>query len=215
MQRKRVGAFARVGAFVMAAVLALSACAPLPPRTLVVMDWSGYEQEVFWQQFRDKHPDVKVDYSFFADDAEAFAKLQSSFVADVVHPSTSWLKLLVESDLIQPIDTSKLSNWSGIMPELAATGQYNGVQYLIPWEWGYDSILVRTDKVAEVPDSWADIWDPQYAGRVSIFDSAEAAVVMASVVLGVDPYALTDQQYEAVKQKLIDLKPNLLGYWTD
>jgi spermidine/putrescine-binding protein len=35
------------------------------------------------------------------------------------------------------------------------------------------------------------------------------------LALGYDPYALTEAQLEEVKQKLIALKPNLLGYWTD
>lgn len=183
--------------------------------TLTVLDWSGYEQEVFWQDFKEAHPDVKVEWTFFADDPEAFAKIQSGFVADLVHPNSSWLKIYVQNGLLQPIDTSKLSNWPNVLPELAKLGQVDGVQYMIPWEWGYDSILVRTDRVQEVPDSWADLWDPQYAGHVSIFDSAEASVVMTSLVLGYDPYTLTDAQLEDVKQKLIELKPNLLGYWTD
>ena len=159
---------------------------------LVILDWSGYEQEVFWSEFKAEHPDVKVEWTFFADDSEAFAKLQTGFVADAVHPSTSWLQIMVDNDMLQPIDTTKLDNWPGIMEPLAKMGQVDGVQYLVPWEWGYDSILVRTDKVAEVPDSWADLWDPQYAGHVSILDSAEAAVVAASIALGYDPYTLTD-----------------------
>jgi len=182
---------------------------------LVVLDWSGYEQEVFWQGFKDAHPDVPVEWTFFADDPEAFAKLQSGYQADLVHPNSSWVRLYVENDLLLPIGTTQLTNWNQIDPELARLGQVDGVQYLAPWEWGYNSILVRTDKVAEMPDSWADLWDPQYQGHVSIFDSAEAAVVVAATVLGFDPYAMTDDQLAQVKQKLIDLKPNLLGYWTD
>ncbi len=182
---------------------------------LVALEWAGYEQEVFWAGFAEKHPDVEVEYAFFADDPEAFAKLQSGFKADLVHPNTSWVKLYVESDLLEEIDTSKLSNWSGIMPELAKMGQVNGKQYLVPWEWGYDSIIVRSDLVKEMPDSWADLWDPQYAGHVSINDSAEVAVVFTSLALGYDPYTLTDAQLGEVKQKLIDLKPNLLNFWND
>ena len=196
-------------------VIGLVACGGKKAKKLIVLEWAGYEQEVFWAKFAEKHPDVEVEYTFFADDPEAFAKLQSGFKADLVHPNTSWLKLYVENDLLREIDTGKLSNWPEIIPELAKLGQYNGKQYLVPWEWGYDSIIVRTDKVKEIPDSWADLWDPQYAGRVSVFDSAEVAVVYTSLALGYDPYTLTDAQLQEVKQKLIDLKPNLLGYWTD
>jgi spermidine/putrescine transport system substrate-binding protein len=198
---------------VMLAVMACSRASSTGP--LNVLEWAGYEQEVFWKDFKEKHPDVKVEYTFFADDPEAFAKIQSGFKADLVHPNTSWVKLYVENDLLRPIDTSKLSNWPGIMESLAQLGQVDGKQYLAPWEWGYDSILVRTDKVQEVPDSWADLWDPQYAGRVSIFDSAETSVVIGALALGYDPWAMTAEQLDAVKQKLIELKPNLLGYWTD
>lgn len=202
-------------ALAVSALLALVGCGQGGPKSLVVLDWSGYEQEVFWADFKAEHPDVKVEWTFFADDSEAYAKLQSGFKADLVHPNVSWLKIMVANDMLLPIDTSKLSNWDGIMEPLAKMGQVDGVQYLAPWEWGYDSILVRTDKVAEMPDSWADLWDPQYAGHVSILDSAEAAVVAASLALGYDPYTLTDAQLAEVKQKLIELKPNLLGYWTD
>jgi len=195
--------------------LTLTACGKKATGPLVVLEWSGYEQEVFWKQFAEKHPDVKVEFTFFADDAEAFAKLQSGFEADVVHPSYSWLQLYADNDLIQPIDTSKMSNWPGIMEPLAKLGQYKGKQYLIPWEWGYDSITVRTDRVAEMPDSWGDLWDPQYKGHVSIFDSAEAAILAGATALGYDAYAMTPEQLQQVKQKLIELKPNLLGYWSD
>ncbi len=196
--------------------LALVACSSGTAKgPLVVLDWSGYEQEVFWQDFKTKHPDVKVEWTFFADDPEAFAKVQSGFEADLVHPNSSWVKLYVDNGLLEPIDTTKLSNWSGIMPALAKLGEVDGKQYMVPWEWGYNSILVRTDKVKEMPDSWADMWDPQYAGHVSTFDSAEANVLMTALVLGIDAYKMTPEQMAQVKQKLIELKPNLLGYWTD
>ncbi len=196
-------------------LLAVTACGAKATGPVIVLDWSGYELPVFWQDFATAHPDVKVEHTFFAEDAEAYAKLQSGFVADLVHPNVSWLKLMVDSDLLVPVDTSKLKNWSKVMEPLAKMGQVNGKQYLIPWEWGYDSILVRTDKVAEPIDSWNDLWDPKYAGHVSIFDSAEGAVVVASLALGYDAYNLTPAQLDEVKQKLIALKPNLLGYWVD
>ena len=180
-----------------------------------MLDWSGDEAPEFWKPFADQFPDVKVDFSFFAEDAEALAKIQSGFQVDLVHPCNSWLQQYVDGDLLQPIDTSRLKNWPGVDPRLAKFGQFNGKQYFIPWDWGYESILVRTDKVSKIPQSWADLWDPQYAGKVSIFDSAETAWMVAATALGIDPYHVTPEQRDQIKQKLIALKPNLLNYWSD
>jgi spermidine/putrescine transport system substrate-binding protein len=190
--------------------------APSPgPQALTILDYSGYEAPDFWKAFAAKHPDVQPTYSFFADDAEAFSKVASGFPFDLVHPCVSWLSQYVDRGLIQPIDTSRLKNWSGIRPELAKLGQFNGKQYLVPWEWGFDSILVRTDKVKTVPQSWADLWKPEYKGHVSLNDSGEVSHATGALALGFDPFHTTPEQDAQIKAKLIAIKPNLLNYWTD
>jgi len=182
---------------------------------ITVFDWSGYELPEFWQPFADANPNVKVNFSFFAEDSEAYAKLQTGFPADIVHPCSSWWKLYVDAGLVQPLDTSKLKNWSGMNPDLAKVGQFNGKQYFAPWDWGYESILVRTDKVKTMPTSWADLWNPEYAGHIALWDSGEANHAMTALALGFDPWHTTPDQDEQIKQKLIALKPNLLTYWVD
>ena len=180
---------------------------------LVMLDWAGYELPEFWGAFAEQYPDVKVDFSFLTESAEAYAKLQSGFEADLVHPCSNYWKILVDEGLVQEIDTSKLSNWAGVTPSLAEQGQFEGKQYWIPWDWGYESIIVRTDLVEEVPDSWADIWDEQYAGHVSFFDSGETAHIITALSLGYEPWSTTPEQDEEIKQKLLELAPNILTYW--
>ncbi len=182
---------------------------------LVVLEWAGYELPQFYEPFTEQYPQVKVDYSFFSEDAEAFAKLQSGFKVDLVHPCNPWWGLYVEQGLVQPIDTSKLSNFAGLDPDMVALGQFNGQQYFIPWDWGFESIIVRTDKVETIPQSWADLANPEYAGRLAIWDSGEANHIIAALALGFDPWTTTPEQDAQIKQWLIDLKPNLLTYWVD
>ncbi|MCA9921087.1 MAG: extracellular solute-binding protein [Anaerolineales bacterium] len=182
---------------------------------LHVFEWSGYELPEFWGQFAEQHPDTTVDFSFFGEDAEAFAKLQTGFQTDVFHPCSSWWELYVDNGLVQPLDLSRLENFGDMPESLTKYGEFNGQQYFVPWDWGYESILVRTDKVDQIPSSWNDLWDPAYAGHVAIYDSGETQHVVGSLVLGFDPYATTVEQDEAVVQKLTELKPNLLTYWTD
>ena len=44
---------------------------------LVVLDWPGYDAEVFWTDFKRKNPDVKVNFEIGASDADTDAgKLQ-------------------------------------------------------------------------------------------------------------------------------------------
>ncbi len=183
---------------------------------LLILDWSMYDTPHFWSRFAEEHPDVTVDTTYFEQDADALAKLQSGFQVDLVHPCSSWWGLYVDAGLVQPIDTSQLTNWSDVSPEMAKLGEFDGKQYFVPWDWGYESIVVRTDKVDALPASWADLWDPAYAGRLSIPDSAEVVFVMAALALGIpDPWNTTPEEDELIKQKLSELKPNILTYWID
>jgi spermidine/putrescine-binding protein len=189
--------------------------------SLVILEWSGYEATEypeFFGPFTEKYADnldSMLQYSFFADDAEAYTKIQSDFQADITHPCNSWWGLYVDAGLVQPIDTSRLSNWSGVDPTFAKMGQFNGQQYFIPWDWGYESMTVRNDEVPEVPTSWADLWNPEYAGHLAIWDNAEQNFIIAALTLGIDPYNASDAEVGQIKQKLLDLKPNLLTYWVD
>jgi spermidine/putrescine-binding protein len=200
-----------------------AAAAEAPAEPLLILEWSGYEATEypqFFGPFTTKYADnldKAVEYTFFANDSEAIAKMQTGVGADLVHPCNSWWKLYVDNGLVQPIDTARLSNWSGIHEGFAELGQFNGEQYFVPWDWGYESVLVRNDLVGEdMPDSWADLWDEKYAGHVALWDSAEANYVITALALGFeDPWNTTPEQDEAIKQKLIEIKPNLLTYWSD
>jgi spermidine/putrescine-binding protein len=191
--------------------------ATLPPAKVQgdinVVTWAGYDGASFTDPFYAKYPDANLVFSLITSEDEIFTKLQGGFPADVVLPTG--VKLYVDNNLVQPIDTSRVEAWSSIPDRLKEKGLINGKYYMVPYDWSYCSVLVRTDKVTNVPTSWADLWDPAYKGHVAIYDGADAAVVYTSLALGYDPYNLTDEQFQAVKQKLIELKPNLLMYWLD
>lgn len=198
--------------------LVLAACAPAggPSKqegTLVMLDWAGYELPEFWQQFATQYPNVKVEYSFLAESAEAYSKVQSGFEADLIHPCSNYWKIMVDEGLVQPIDTTKLSHWKDVNPDLAKQGEFDGKQYWIPWDWGFESVLVRKDLVTTVPTSWADLWNPEYAGKIALFDSGESAHIITAMALGMDPWSTTPEQDEQIKQKLLELMPNVLTIW--
>ncbi len=183
--------------------------------TLTMLDWSGYELPEFWTEFATKYPDVKVEFSFMSESADSYAKMKSGFQADLVHPCSNFWKIMVDENMVQPLDTSKISNWKDVNPALAKQGEFNGKQYWAPWDWGFESILVRKDLVENVPTSWADLWKPEYKGHIALYDSGETAHVITALALGItDPWSTTPEQDAQIKQKLLELMPNVLTVWS-
>src|SRR5262245_27062096 len=121
---------------------------------LAVLDWSGYDAADFWIDFKNTYPNVTMSFEIGASDADIYAKMKAGDQADIFHPYTGWLQFYVDEGLVEEIDTSKLANWDKVPDSFKAIGQINGKQYFIPWDWGFTSILYRTDKVPEGVDSW-------------------------------------------------------------
>jgi putative spermidine/putrescine transport system substrate-binding protein/spermidine/putrescine transport system substrate-binding protein len=89
----------------------------------------------------------------------------------------------------------------------------------VPLTWGPNPLLYDTKAFAKAPATWAELWDPKFANKLSFWDDL-STMYMAAEVLGFgknDPaaiYNLDDAQLQQVKQKLIALKPNIRKLWT-
>lgn len=162
---------------------------------LTVFDWAGYDQEIFWQDFKDKYANVTVSFpSFGGSDADIYNQIHTGLNdADVFHPYTGWLQFYVDEGLVKEIDTTRLANWSKVPDSFKKLGQFNGKQYFVPWDWGFSSVLYNTDKIASV-DSWATLTDPKYDGHIMMWDDGPGAVTVSSYIHGWDETAITAAQ---------------------
>lgn len=182
---------------------------------LALLEWSGYELEQFHAPFAAAHPDVPLDYQFADGGAAFFSKVQTGAAqVDIAHPCSNWVQTWVDNDLLAPIDTSRLENWEKLDPTMRELGKVGDQVYFVPWDWGFDSMIVNTDTVQDVPTSWKDLWDPKYKGRIALEDYGEVMVALAAAAWGLEYPNLSEQDLELVKQKLIELKPNVKTFWT-
>lgn len=181
--------------------------------SLSVLDWSGYDAEDFWVDFKGTYPNVDVAFEFGISDADIYGKMVGGSAADIFHPYTGWLQFYVDEGLVAEIDTSKLTNWDKVPDSFKAIGQIDGKQYFIPWDWGFSSILYRTDKVTGGVDSWDALLDPAYDGHISMWDDGPAAVTVSSYIHGYDETAITDQQLADIKAEWTAQAPLNLAYW--
>jgi spermidine/putrescine-binding protein len=190
--------------------------------SLSLLVWEGYADPSFLQAFEETHH-CKVTASYMGSSDELVAKLRGGSASnyDVISPSSDVATSIVKAGLVAPLDLSKISSYSQLSPKLRNLSlvKSNGQVYGVPFIWGPNPILYDTTAFPQPPVSWSLFWDPKYKGKISLWDEL-SSVYMAAQVLGYDKpdpdhiYDLTDDQLEAVKKKLIELKPNIRKYWT-
>jgi spermidine/putrescine-binding protein len=190
--------------------------------TLSLLVWEGYADPSFVHAFEEAHH-CKVVASYMGSSDELVAKLRGGSAAnyDVISPSSDVATSIVRAGLAAPLDLSKIPAYAQLSPKLRDSPlvKANGQTYGVPFVWGPNPLLYDTTAFATAPDSWSALWDPKYKGKISLWDEL-SSVYMAAQVLGYDKpdpnqlYNLSDEQLEAVKKKLIELKPNIRKYWS-
>jgi spermidine/putrescine-binding protein len=205
----------------LAALAVLSGCKKAPP-TLSLLVWEGYADPSFIQGFEAKCQ-CKVTAAYMGSSDELVAKLRggASSNYDVISPSSDVATSLTRSGLVAPLDLSKIPNYAQLSPSLTSRPlvKQDGKVYGVPLTWGPNPLLYDTTAFPKPPATWAELWDPRFANKLSFWDDL-STMYMAAEVLGMgrpDPaaiYNLNDAQLQQVKQKLIALKPNIRKLWT-
>lgn len=202
-------------------VAALGGCRP-KTETLSLLVWEGYADPSFVQPFeQSRHCKVVAAYMGSSDELVAKLRGGSASSYDVISPSSDVAASIVRAGLAAPLDLSKIPSYNELSSRLRDSPlvKSNGQIYGVPFVWGPNPLLYDTTAFSEPPDSWVVLWSPKYKGKISLWDEL-SSVYMAAQSLGYDKpdpgqlYNLTDAQLEAVKKKLIELKPNIRKYWS-
>ena len=190
--------------------------------TLSLLVWEGYADPSFVRPFEEQHH-CKVSASYMGSSDELVAKLRGGSASnyDVISPSSDVAHSITTAGLAAPLDISKFPSYrqlSARLRDLPLVKNHEQV-YGVPFMWGPNPLLYDTKAIPQPPDSWAVLWNPKYKEKISVWDDL-STVYMAAQVLGYDKpdpsqlYNLTDEQLEAVKKKLIELKPNIRKIWS-
>jgi len=210
-----------VSLWLIAVILVLGSCSRKTP-TLNLMVWEGYADPSFVHGFEEQYH-CKVSASYMGSSDELLAKLRggSAGTYDVISPSSDVATSIALAGLAIPLDLSQISSYGQLSPQLTSLPlvRVQGQVYGVPFMWGPDPLIYDTTAFPKPPESWAVLWDPKYRGKISVWDDLPT-VYMTAQVLGFDKpdpsrlYNLTDEQLEAVKKKLLELKPNIRKMWS-
>ncbi len=182
--------------------------------------WSGYDAEALFKSYIAKHGGMP-EVSHIATEEESFTKMKAGWSPDLMHPGNYNVRRWKDAGLLQPLDTSRVSNWENIIESVRNDDSvvYDGQQYMIPSEYGNSSVIYRKDLVdpsyAENP-TWGILYDEAYKGRLANYETAAAVVQCAALVLGYDNiYSLSDEQLAEVKKLASKQRDLLRMYWSD
>jgi len=212
----------RIGVVILIAIaLQLVSCTRKTP-TLNLLVWEGYADSSYVHAFEEQNH-CKISASYMGSSDELVAKLRGGSAGnyDIISPSSDVATSIASGGLAAPLDVSKLPTYSQLSPQLTSLPlvRMNGQTYGVPFMWGPDPMIYDTTAFAQPPGSWNVFWDPKYRGKIAVWDDL-STVYMAAQVLGFDQpdpsrlYNLSDEQLEAVKKKLLELKPNVRKMWS-
>src|SRR6266699_4640680 len=164
---------------------------------LQVLDWPGYGNDggqAMFARYVKTHPNNKPQFTQMTSESDALGRIHAGLKPDLFRPYVGWVKYFATSGLVQPWDTRQISNFKHLNPFMVKAGQYNGKQYGIPDDWGFDAILYRSDKVHPKAKSWGLLFDERYKGKIAWFDDLEMITVAGLYLKAKNPWNQTSSE---------------------
>lgn len=149
---------------------------------------------------------IRVNKDEYSSNEEMYAKLSAGGANyDLVQPTDYIVALMIRQGLLQELDKSRLAIMDSLDPNYLDLPFDPGNRYTIPYQAGTDAIVVNTETVQTVPQSFADLWNPEYAGRLVMIDDSRAIIGATLLTLGYDVNTTDPAQLEEAKVKLAEL----------
>jgi spermidine/putrescine transport system substrate-binding protein len=194
----------------------LTACTP--KETLRVFSWGVYIDESLIAEFEKEH-NVRVIYDEFASNEEMYTRLLSGEQYDVLVPSDYTIERLIQENLLQRLDLSKIPNRSGLIPELVGLPHDPQGQYSMPYFWGNVGLVYNKNNVS-LEDleqlGWEILRNPSYAGRIYFYDSERDAFMIALKALGYSVNTINEAEIQEAYEWLLQMDATMnVVYVTD
>ena len=177
---------------------------------LFLFNWGNYIDPELIKEF-EAETGIQVVYETFDSNDAMEAKLkQGGTRYDIVFPSESSITKLVNQNLLQKLDHSKIKGLENISPFLLNSPVDKGNQYTIPYFWGTVGIMVNTKYIdPESIQTWSDLWKEDFKNKVLVLDGNREALGMALQSLGYSLNSKNENELHAAEVKLKELKPNV------
>lgn len=189
------------------------------PRELKIYNWSSYVDQDLLKDFTAKTGIKVITDAVDSNEALLAKTLTGNSGYDIIVPSDFAVTYLIEADQLLKLDKNRLPNYDNLWPfALESLATFDGINdYAIPYFWGTTGIGYDAKKInALLPDapvdSYALVFDPQYASQIAecgiyLLDSAVEMTPLINMYLGQDPESVAPDDLANVQKVLEEIRP--------
>ncbi|MFA6662743.1 MAG: ABC transporter substrate-binding protein [Lachnospiraceae bacterium] len=185
---------------------------------LYVYNWGEYIDPEVITMFEEE-TGINVVYDEYETNEIMYPKVAAGASRyDCICPSDYMIRKMIQNDLLQPLDWSRLPNATANIGKtyMEQSETFDpGNKYSIPYCWGTVGILYNTTMVDEPVDSWNILWDPKYKDNILMQDSVRDAFMIPLIMNGDSVNTTDPDELNDALLKLEEQKPLVQAYVID
>jgi spermidine/putrescine transport system substrate-binding protein len=182
-------------------------------KRLNLYNWADYVAKSTIPDF-EKQTGIQVTQDFYGSNEELLAKLQAGGTGyDVIVPSDYMISIMIKSDILEPLDMSRIPNFENIGDNYKGLPYDPKNEYSVPYQWGTTGILYNRQELGLLEPSWDPMWDKAHKGKIGMLNDERETPGAALYKLGYSVNATSKEQLDEAEAELKKQKPLLRGYF--
>lgn len=179
-------------------------------KTLKVYNWGEYVDKEVIRSFEEKY-DCKVIYETFDSNEMMYTKLLGGNSYDVMVPSEYMIERMIKENLLQEIDTNKMTNIKSIDESLLNQSFDPENKYWVPYFYGnvgivYDKTVVKKE---DFKDGWNVLRNKKYKGQIYMYDSERDSFMVALKALGYSMNSTNEKEIDEAYKWLVSQRDEM------
>jgi spermidine/putrescine transport system permease protein len=175
-------------------------------QTLHIYNWGEYTGENVISAFEEA-TGAKVVMDLFDSNEQMYIKVVNGESYDLIIPSDYMIERLIQEDLIQKLDKSKLDCMDLINDDVKGLPYDENNDYSVPYFWGTVGIVYDKTKVSEedLENEGFNIFkDEKYKGDIYLYDSERDSFMQALKALGYSMNTTDEKELEDAYNWLVE-----------
>ena len=178
---------------------------PFEGQTLHIYNWGEYTGENIIGDFEEETGATVVMENFDSNE-QMYIKVANGESYDLLVPSDYMIQRLIEEDLLQKLDKSKLTCMDKLADAVKGLPYDPNNDYSVPYFWGTVGIVYDKNKV-DIEDlereGYNIFLDEKYKGDVYLYDSERDSFMMALKALGYSMNTENEQELQEAYEWLV------------